>query len=105
MKLIGLIFLVYGLTLLMGGVMGYLKVQSLVSLLSGLGFGLLILVSGSAILNGQDWGLTVGLSTTALLVLVFAYRFISTYKFMPAGMMLAVSLIVGLLVAFLHFKR
>lgn len=102
MKITAILFLVYGLTLLMGGTIGYIKAQSMISLLSGLIFGLIIIASGTSLLNGSSWGLMVGTITTALLSIIFIVRFLNSYKWMPAGIMMIVSLVVLLSIALIH---
>lgn len=93
---------VYAGLLLIGGIMGYATASSLPSLIMG---------SLSALLMGTcAWGMFKGctISKTSALVLTlllgsfFAYRFLGTYKFMPSGLMVLLSL--GL-VLYLQFAK
>ncbi len=85
------LLLLYALLVIAGGVLGYVKVQSKASLISGL-------ISGTALLIA--WGLTfqrytlgMGLATgfAIALLIVFALRFRKTQKFMPAGLLASLS--------------
>lgn len=83
--------LIYGLVVLLGGVMGYLKAKSKVSLFSGLGSGIALLVAWIVCRQAAMAGL--GLATLIALVLfvVFILRFLKTRAFMPAGLMMVFS--------------
>jgi uncharacterized membrane protein (UPF0136 family) len=83
--------LIYGLVVLLGGVMGYLKAKSKASLFSGLGSGTALLVAWIVCRQAAMAGL--GLATLIALVLfvVFIFRFLKTRAFMPAGLMMVFS--------------
>ncbi|HEY9662586.1 MAG TPA: TMEM14 family protein [Allocoleopsis sp.] len=83
----------YGVLALLGGVLGYAKVRSLPSLLSGLVSGGLLILSGILQLQGNDWGRILALIITIALIVVFAIRFWKTRKVMPAGLMGALGLV------------
>ncbi|MGM3304759.1 TMEM14 family protein [Anabaena sp. WFMT] len=78
----------YGVLALVGGIIGYIQVKSKISLLSGSISGLLLIFAGYSQLQGQTWGLTLAALVTGILVLLFAFRFAKTRKFMPAGLMI-----------------
>jgi uncharacterized membrane protein (UPF0136 family) len=80
----------YGLLALVGGVMGYAKVKSTASLVSGTVSGILLILAAIAYLVGQSWGLILATAITAILIVVFIVRFAKTRKFMPAGLMIVV---------------
>ncbi|MGQ4650130.1 TMEM14 family protein [Lyngbya aestuarii] len=80
--------LAYGLLAMIGGVMGYLKVKSKMSIISGLVSGLLLVFSAIVQLQGHQWGLTLASVVAAALVIIFAVRLVKTRKFMPAGLMI-----------------
>lgn len=83
----------YGVLTIAGGLMGYLKAGSMMSLISGGVSGLLILASAVALLKGKVIGF-YGLNATALLLLVFfGMRFYKTHALMPAGLMIVLSVI------------
>lgn len=79
--------ILYGLLAIIGGIIGYQKASSKISLLSGAISGFLLIISGLLTLQGQIWGLTLGIAISGLLVIVFALRFAKTRKLMPAGLM------------------
>lgn len=79
--------ILYGVLAIVGGVVGYQKAGSKISLLSGVISGVLLIISALIALKGQIWGLSLGAIVTAVLVIVFAVRLVKTRKFMPAGLM------------------
>jgi uncharacterized membrane protein (UPF0136 family) len=82
----------YGILTLIGGIMGYVKAKSQASLISGLVSGSLLILAGIAQLMGQSWGLMFAAVISAVLVIVFIVRVVKTRKFIPAGMLILVSL-------------
>jgi uncharacterized membrane protein (UPF0136 family) len=79
-------FSVGGLVLV-GGAMGYLKKGSKVSLLAGLTFGGLLVGSGVMIAGESQYhGHALATSTSGIMALAMGHRFLSTKKFMPAGL-------------------
>ena len=89
----------YGILAIVGGILGYLKVQSKPSLISGIVSGGLLVVGGIAAAQGTSWGLTLATIVTIALIIVFGWRLWKTRKFMPAGLMLiaGVAALLGLL--------
>ncbi len=83
---------VYGVIMMLGGIMGYVKVGSKASLLSGVGMGLALLASGYGVWQGSRDSLLVALVVAALLVALFAMRLVKTKRFMPAGVLAILSL-------------
>ncbi len=77
----------YGFFTLLGGIMGYVKSRSQISLISGCFSGMLLLSGAWAALKGNAWGLTMATIVTALLVVIFLVRWFKTRKVMPAGLM------------------
>jgi uncharacterized membrane protein (UPF0136 family) len=75
----------YGVLMAVGGVVGYVKVRSKASLLSGVGFGLMLLASGLGVWRGARQSLMAAAVIAALLVAIFAVRLVKTRRFMPAG--------------------
>lgn len=84
--------LIYGLLVLLGGVMGYIKAKSQMSLVSGVGSGVALL--SAWFISRQMPVVGLGLAAGIGLVLfgVFVKRFSVTRAFMPAGMMMIFSL-------------
>lgn len=81
-ELIATIF--YGLLSIGGGVMGYLKSQSKVSLISGGVSGLLLLLLAGMIHSGVSWAKPIAVGIIALLIVIFIIRWFKTKKLIPA---------------------
>lgn len=86
---------VYGVLLIAGGMMGYVKSKSRVSLFAGAIAGGLCVGATWLSLDQPAEGFTIGSLVALLLTGVFINRFAKTRKFMPAGMILVMSAIVG----------
>jgi uncharacterized membrane protein (UPF0136 family) len=82
----------YGVVIMLGGIMGYVKVGSKASLLSGVGMGLALLASGYSVWHGSRDSVIVSVVIAALLVALFAIRLVKTKRFMPAGVLAILSL-------------
>jgi uncharacterized membrane protein (UPF0136 family) len=67
-----IVALLYGLILVLGGVIGYVKARSVASLASGIVLGGASLVGAAMTLSGAPLGRTVALVATGAAVLVFA---------------------------------
>jgi uncharacterized membrane protein (UPF0136 family) len=77
MKTPSIISYVYGVLLIVGGVMGFVMGKSVPSLISGGGGGLLMLLAGRGFGQRQSWALPLGL-VVALAVAVFFGRNINS---------------------------
>jgi uncharacterized membrane protein (UPF0136 family) len=84
--------LVYALVVLLGGVMGYVKAKSQVSLLSGVGSGIALLVAWFICRQFPAAGLGLATLLALVLLVVFVMRFFRTRAFMPSGLMIILSL-------------
>ena len=91
------ILVVYALLLFIGGLIGYVKAQSIASLLMGSIFAFLILFSAFLMQKRVAAGLMLARVLTLFLSLFFLYRLFQTQKLMPSGMMAFFSLIVVIL--------
>lgn len=83
-----LVAIAYGILAIVGGILGYVQAQSKISLMAGVGCGVLLLVSAGLQLQGLAWGLMAAMGVTSLLIVAFLMRWLKTRKFMPAGLML-----------------
>lgn len=101
MKMTGYIVLVYGLLVIIGGVIGFAKANSVPSLVMGASFGIVLAICGWAILKGSTISIYVAALFALLLTCFFAYRYLSSYIFMPAGLMTILS-IAALITLFLE---
>lgn len=79
---------IYLVLLIAGGVVGFVKAKSTVSLVMSLVFGALLALCALGIIPGRFSGDLV----LAALVIVFANRFQKTRKFMPSGMLTIVTI-------------
>lgn len=88
---------VYGVLLIAGGLMGYVKGGSKVSLFAGAIAGGLCVGATWLSVEQPGNGLTLGALIAFLLAGVFINRYAKTRRFVPAGMILILSLVVGAL--------
>jgi len=86
-------FIVFALLTIVGGLIGYLKAGSVISLVAGGVCGALLLVAAWLLPGNLPVGLGLGLLVSLALAGQFVPKFISTGKAMPAGMMSVVSVI------------
>ncbi|MFQ5740383.1 MAG: TMEM14 family protein [Acidobacteriota bacterium] len=91
MKLAGWTALIYGATVLVGGILADLRTGSVVSLAVGVAAGAIAFYSGTLLLRGRMAGGFVVSGVAMVLGLFFGYRFIATGSFLPAGSLLVVS--------------
>jgi uncharacterized membrane protein (UPF0136 family) len=83
---------IYGALVLAGGVMGWVKARSKPSLISGIVFGAALIVTGFAIERPSGHWTALGLA--AGLTILMSVRFAKSRKFIPAGMIALLSLVV-----------
>ncbi len=88
-----LLVFIYAALTMVGGIFGFVKAGSLPSLISGLVSGLLLLAAGYGLLRGQSWGLPLALVLTTAILIFFGIRFAQGHVFMPAGLMVILSLL------------
>lgn len=84
---------VYAAFVFIGGAIGYATAGSMPSLAMGTGFAVLLAVCGKLMLSNKVYAYVSALVLMAVLLTFFGYRFIVTEKFMPAGLMVILSLI------------
>jgi len=88
-----LVTLVYGVLVLLGGLVGYLKAKSKPSLIMGGIFGIALAAAGVAGLKGWTYTPLVGAVLSLFLLAFFGVRYFKKKKFMPGGMLTALSFI------------
>lgn len=85
----------YALLVIVLGIMGYQYAGSMISLISGVVLGILLLISVYFMSRRQAWAYYFGTFLSLILLVVFCIRFGATYDFMP-GAMAILSLIAGI---------
>ena len=80
--------LVLSILVAVGGVMGFIKAKSKVSLIAGLVSAVLLVIAYVISLPHPHHGMAGGAAVCAILCVVFGIRLKKTGKFMPAGMLL-----------------
>lgn len=88
LKNIGIITFIYSLLVFIGGVMGFVVKQSTPSLVAGSLFALSLLFSSIKTMTCHRWGLIMTFVLILALDTFFSYRFLTTQKLFPAGVML-----------------
>ena len=87
----------YGMVLIVGGVMGMVRSGSMISMYAGGICGVISLYGLWTSLSDPATGLLIGGMLALLLTGMFINRFMATRKVMPAGVVLILSLAVGIL--------
>jgi uncharacterized membrane protein (UPF0136 family) len=97
-------FIVFGLLTIVGGVIGYTKAGSTISLIAGSICGILLLLA-AYLLPGN---LVVGLALAAVVSIALAGKFLPTFiktgQVMPAGLMSVLS-VIGLIMAIVAWVK
>jgi uncharacterized membrane protein (UPF0136 family) len=88
---------IYGVLLIVGGVIGKVKANSSPSLFAGVVSGAIALTGFWQSLSDPAVGFLTGGLVGLLLTGIFMSRFVRTRKFMPAGLILLLSLVIGVL--------
>ena len=93
-KPFGRLCLIYAITIGGFGLFGYISKGSQISLISGGGFGLILLLFSAKLLSGTKWALYGFTATNALLCAVFFIRFLKTKSVYPSLMLFFISVFV-----------
>ena len=105
MKFPGILVIIYSIIVLAGGLIGYLKADSLPSLISGVVFGAALFTCGMGILKSNATAFLFSIALSFVLTAFFAYRYWPTGKLMPSGMMAILSGLIFLLLISTRAKR
>jgi len=97
-------FIIFGLLTIAGGIMGYVKAGSVVSIIAGAITGVLLIVAAFLLPEHRVAGLATALIVSVLLAGQFAPKFFRTGRFMPAGVMAVLS-IIGIIAAIVAWVR
>jgi uncharacterized membrane protein (UPF0136 family) len=82
---------IFGALTIAGGVFGYVRAKSRVSLIAGWLTGALLVLSATLVGHGGRDGLFLGLAISSSLAVHFLRVFVRSRKVMPAGVMAALS--------------
>lgn len=93
------LLLLYALMVIGGGILGYVKVQSKASLISGLVSGVALLIAWVLTFQNYNTGMALAAGLAIALLIVFALRFRKTQKFMPAGLLASLSAVMAVVFA------
>jgi uncharacterized membrane protein (UPF0136 family) len=89
----------YGILAIGGGIMGYVKAKSKISLFAGVSCGILLIIAGILPLMGINWGLILASVIGTFLVITFISRLIKTRKLMPSALMIGAGVVaVGIMI-------
>jgi uncharacterized membrane protein (UPF0136 family) len=97
-------FIVFGVLTIAGGIIGYVKANSVPSIVAGSITGILLVAAAFLLSDHQVAGLALGLIVSLFLAGQFIPKFIRTGKAMPAGMMSILS-VVGIVMAVLAWMK
>lgn len=97
-------FIVFGLLTIVGGVVGYVKAGSVVSIIAGVITGVLLIVAAFLLPEHRVAGLATGLIVSLLLAAQFVPKFVRTGRIMPAGLMSVLS-VIGIIAAIVVWVR
>jgi uncharacterized membrane protein (UPF0136 family) len=86
---------VYAVLLAVGGVIGFVRARNRPSLIAGVGSAIGALVALGLALAKSPFGFPLGFTLALVLFIFFGYRYaLRAHRFMPSGLMAAISLIV-----------
>ena len=84
---------VYSLIAFIGGMIGFLKTGSLMSIISASVIATVLIGCGIAMVQGKEIAYKMSIGLLLFVLVFFGYRYILTAKIMPAGMMILVTVI------------
>jgi len=90
MQFENVVFWIYVVLLLVGGLIGFFKAKSKVSLITSAVAAALLVLTRSGIFSHP---ITIANIIMAALLVVFAVRLVKTKKFMPSGLMLLLTIL------------
>src|SRR5436189_6441476 len=97
-------FILFGVLTIAGGVVGYVKADSVASIIAGSITGILLIVAAFLLPEHRAIGLATAFIISLLLAAQFAPKFLRTGIVMPAGMMSTLS-VVGVIAAIVAWVK
>jgi uncharacterized membrane protein (UPF0136 family) len=97
-------FIVFGLLTIVGGVIGYVKAGSTISIIAGSVSGILLIVAAYLLSGNLALGLALAGIVSILLAGRFVPAFIKTGHLMPAGLMSVLS-VIGVIMAVVAWMK
>lgn len=94
MRFNGVVVVFYALLVMIGGMIGFIKANSVPSLVMGVTFALGLLLSAVAMIKGIKRGYYAAIALAAILTVFFVYRYAISQQMMPAGFMSILSIVV-----------
>lgn len=88
------VLVIYGIIIFIGGLMGYLKAHSTVSLYTGLCFAIFFELCAIGAKRGIEGAIYIAAVGTLVLLIFFGYRFYHSHAWMPGGVMTILSAVV-----------
>jgi uncharacterized membrane protein (UPF0136 family) len=85
---------IYSILLIIGGIMGFIKAGSLISLAIGVGSGLILGYCAWSYRQGNRLQCMLIFGLTTAITLFFAWRFLQTFKIFPPAVMVFLGLAV-----------
>ena len=85
---------IYGVLLILGGAMGYVKAKSVPSLVAGLVCGVIIIMMG--LRYTWHWAPVVAFIVALVLIFIMGRRYLNTRKAMPALLIVVMSVVVAI---------
>src|SRR6478736_6903688 len=97
-------FIIFGVLAVAGGVVGYVKADSVASIIAGSITGVLLLVAAFLLPEHRAVGLATAFIISLLLAAQFVPKFLRTGRIMPAGMMSILS-VIGIIAAIVAWVK
>jgi uncharacterized membrane protein (UPF0136 family) len=94
MQFNGIVVVVYALLVMVGGMIGFIKANSVPSLVMGITFALGLLLCAVAMVKGIKLGYYASIILALILTIFFTYRYGISQHFMPAGLMSILSIVI-----------
>jgi uncharacterized membrane protein (UPF0136 family) len=97
-------FIIFGLLTILGGVIGYVKAGSTISIIAGSIAGILLLIAAFLLQGNLALGLALAAVISIALAGHFIPAFIKTGHLMPAGLMSVLS-VIGIIMAIVAWMK